>query len=86
VALFGRKINHAEHQLAFIEMLRAITESRLNPDEAVRAYHDTLGAKGIKPHRSLKEDLKITDPILNHDGVSKRRGRVKIRGNPLHDD
>src|ERR1043165_552459 len=28
VALFGRKINHAEHQLAFIEMLRLITDGR----------------------------------------------------------
>ena len=29
VALFGRKINNAEHQLAFIEMLRLITDGKL---------------------------------------------------------
>jgi hypothetical protein len=31
VALYGRKINNAEHQLAFIEMLRAITGGRVTP-------------------------------------------------------
>ena len=42
VALFGRKINNAEHQLAFIEMLRLITDGKLSPEEAVRAYHGVL--------------------------------------------
>src|SRR6187401_1091633 len=37
VALFGRKINNDEHQLAFIEMLRLITDGKLSPEEAVRA-------------------------------------------------
>jgi hypothetical protein len=32
------KINNAEHQLAFIEMLRLITEGKIS-EEAVRAYH-----------------------------------------------
>src|SRR5262249_1193411 len=49
VALFGRKINQAEHQLAFIEMLRLITDGRLSPEEAVRAYHGVLQGKGIRP-------------------------------------
>lgn len=31
VALFGRKINNAEHQLAFIEMLRLITDGKISP-------------------------------------------------------
>jgi hypothetical protein len=30
VALFGRKINNAEHQLAFIEMLRWIVEDKIS--------------------------------------------------------
>jgi hypothetical protein len=51
VALFGRKINNAEHQLAFIEMLRLITDGKVTPEEAVRAYHGVLQAKGIRPHR-----------------------------------
>src|SRR4029077_7065922 len=49
VALFGRKINNAEHQLAFIQMLRLITDGRISPEEAVRAYHGVLEARNIKP-------------------------------------
>src|SRR3989442_2766549 len=60
VALFGRKINNAEHQLAFIEMLRLITEQRISPEEAVRAYHVVLDAKKIKPKLHLEKDLKLT--------------------------
>ena len=72
-ALFGRKINNAEHQLAFIEMLRLITDGKLNPEEAVRAYHGVLQGKGIKPHRSLDEDLKLTDQSMSYDGSTSRR-------------
>ena len=63
-ALFGRKINNAEHQLAFIEILRLITDHLISPEEAVRAYHGILQAKGIRPRRSLQEDLLITEPSL----------------------
>jgi hypothetical protein len=73
VALFGRKINNAEHQLAFIEMLRLITDGRISPEEAVRAYHGVLQAKGLKPHRSLEDDLKITDQAMSYDGSARRR-------------
>jgi hypothetical protein len=83
VALFGRKINHAEHQLAFIEMLRLLTQKRISPEEAVRAYHGVLQASGIKPHRSLDDDLKITDPTMSYDGSAARRVTVEIRNNPL---
>jgi hypothetical protein len=83
VALFGRKINNAEHQLAFIEMLRLITDGRLNPEEAVRAYHGILQGKGITPHRSLEDDLKLTDQAMSYDGGAARRASVEVRGNPL---
>jgi len=83
VALFGRKINHAEHQLAFIEMLRLITDGKLNPEEAVRAYHGVLQGKGIKPHRSLADDLKLTDQAMSYDGSGARRASAEIRINPL---
>jgi len=73
VALFGRKINNAEHQLAFIEMLRLITDGRISPEEAVRAYHGVLQGKGIKPHRLLGEDLKLTDQSMCYDGSAARR-------------
>ena len=83
VALYGRKINNAEHQLAFIEMLRLITDGKITPEEAVRAYHGVLQAKGIKPHRSLQDDLRTTDQAMSYDGNATRRARVEIRNNPL---
>lgn len=55
-ALFGRKINHAEHQLSFITHLRALADGNAEPEEAVRAYHEDLRKHGIKPHRPLAED------------------------------
>ena len=82
VALFGRKINNAEHQLAFIEMLRLITDGKLSPEEAVRAYHGVLQGKNIPPHRSLEEDLKLTDQSMSYDGSAARRATVEIRNNP----
>jgi hypothetical protein len=56
VALFGRKINTAEHQLSFVEQLRALADGNTTPPEAVRAYHGALQKLGIKPHRALAED------------------------------
>jgi hypothetical protein len=63
-ALFGRKINQAEHQLAFIEMLRLISDGRISSGEAVRAYHGMLQAKNIRPKLPLEKDLELTDPLL----------------------
>jgi hypothetical protein len=82
-ALYGRKINHAEHQLAFIEMLRLITGGRISPEEAVRAYHGVLQAKRIMPNRPLEEDLKRTDQAMSYDGSAKRRSTAEIRDNPV---
>jgi len=72
VALFGRKINNAEHQLAFIEMLRLITDGRVSPEEAVRAYHGVLQGNGIKPQRGLAEDLQLTDQAMSYDRGTAR--------------
>lgn len=83
VALFGRKINNAEHQLAFIEMLRLITDGRLAPEEAVRAYHGVLQAKGIKPKLPLEKDLELTDQSMQYDGSASRRATVTVQNNPL---
>lgn len=77
VALFGRKINNAEHQLAFIEMLRLITERRLSPEEAVRAYHGILQAKKIQPKLPLEKDLELTDQSMSYDSTSSRE-RTKV--------
>src|SRR5436190_245191 len=83
VALFGRKINNAEHQLAFIEMLRLITDARLKPEEAVRAYHGVLQAKGIKPRLALAKDLELTDQAMSYDGSSRARATISVVNNPL---
>ncbi len=83
VALFGRKINQAEHQLAFIEMLRLITDGQIPPAEAVRAYHGVLQAQGIKPHRSVEDDLKLTDQAMSYDASARNRSTVPIQNNPV---
>jgi hypothetical protein len=56
-ALFGRKINNAEHQLSFVAQLRALADGTIEPAEAVRAYHGELEKFRIKPHRALADDL-----------------------------
>ena len=72
VALYGRKINHAEHPLAFIEMLRRIVEHEITPEEAVRAYHGVLQASGIAPLRKLEDDLQLTSGITSYGGSGSR--------------
>ena len=60
VALFGRKINAAEHQLKFIEFLRRVADDEILPAEAVKAYHGELGKMGIPPRRELEKDMELT--------------------------
>jgi hypothetical protein len=61
-ALFGRKINNAEHQLSFVKQLRALADGQTEPAEAVRAYHADLASLKIVPHRPLAEDLQPASP------------------------
>jgi hypothetical protein len=68
VALFGRKINNAENQLAFIHFLRLIADGELAAEEAVRAYHGVLQQLDIKPHRSLADDLVLQTNVMNYAG------------------
>jgi hypothetical protein len=63
-ALFGRKINRAEHQLTFVRYLRAIADGALDAAEACRSYHADLERLGLRPSRPLDEDLKLTDKAL----------------------
>jgi hypothetical protein len=69
VALFGRKINNAENQLAFVQLLRLIADGQLEPGEAVRAYHAVLQRLGIAPTRPLEHDLQITDQSMSYAGT-----------------
>lgn len=80
VALFGRKINNAEHQLAFIEFLRLITDGKVAPVEAVRGYHGVLEKLKIKPHRTLEQDLQVTDQAMSYDGRAASRVTVPVGG------
>ncbi len=70
VALYGRKINNAEHQLTFIRYLRGIADGEIQPVEAVRAYHGDLQKLNIKPRRSLEDDLCATETAVNYSGTS----------------
>jgi hypothetical protein len=67
-ALFGRKINQAECQLAFVQFLRLIVERQITPEEAVRAYHGVLERLKIKPRRSLDDDLALQTGVMSYGG------------------
>jgi hypothetical protein len=70
VALFGRKINNAENQLAFVNFLRLIADGQLEPEEGVRAYHAVLQRLQIPPNRPLEADLQITDGSMSYAGTT----------------
>jgi hypothetical protein len=79
-ALFGRKINQAECQLAFVQFLRLIVEHEITPEEAVRAYHGVLQRLKIKPRRSLDDDLALQTGVMSYGGgstvtVTENRGQ-----------
>ena len=73
VALYGRKINNSEHQLTFVKYLRAVADEELGPKEAVRAYHGDLEKLGIRPYRSLADDLEQTETATSYAGSSAPR-------------
>jgi hypothetical protein len=79
VALFGRKINNSEHQLTFIEYLRAVADGELEPGDAVLAYHADLGKLGLRPYRPLEEDLRLTYTESSYAGTSKPRAAAAAR-------
>ncbi|MBN2023779.1 MAG: hypothetical protein JW809_13410 [Pirellulales bacterium] len=78
VALYGRKINNAEHQLTFVKYLRAVADDALGPEEAVRAYHADLAKLGIAPYRTLSDDLRRGATATSYHG-SPRTGFSPIR-------
>jgi hypothetical protein len=67
VALFGRKIQHAESQLDLVGLMRPVLRGELSPADAVRAYHDALAKAEIPPQRELEADLEVTDPVLRSE-------------------
>jgi len=71
VALFGRKINNAENQLAFVRFLRWIADGEIGAEEAVKAYHGVLQQLNIKPLRSLEEDMTLQTGVMSYGGDGK---------------
>src|SRR5262249_37812197 len=71
VALFGRKINNSENQLAFIHFLRLIADGEISAEEAVHAYHEVLQKLGVKPFRSLEDDMQLQTNVMNYGGNGK---------------
>ena len=69
-ALFGRKINTSEHQLAFVRYLRMLADGVIEPKEAVKSYHAELAKMKLKPNRDLKSDLEITINAASYGGTS----------------
>lgn len=68
VALFGRKINNAENQFAFIRFLRLIVDGQISPEEAVHAYHGVLQGLGIRPQRPLEADMILQTGVMSYGG------------------
>ncbi|MCF0233499.1 MAG: hypothetical protein HUK22_00810 [Thermoguttaceae bacterium] len=81
VALYGRKINNAEHQLTFITYLRAIADGEIGPVEAVKAYHGDLQKLGITPKRSLEDDLQtsVTSDSYNAKPVDAAKKEAALK-------
>jgi hypothetical protein len=71
VALFGRKINNAECQLAFVQFLRLIVEGQVAPVDAVKAYHGVLERLGLRPHRPLADDLILHTGVMSYSGSAR---------------
>jgi hypothetical protein len=71
VALFGRKINNAENQLAFVRFLRLIADEEISAEEAVKAYHAVLQKLGIRPQRTLEEDMQLQTNVMSYGGNGK---------------
>jgi hypothetical protein len=65
VALFGRKIKLAESPRALLGLFRPVIEGKISPAEAVKAYHAELAKKKLVAVRSLEDDLRITEAVLD---------------------
>ncbi len=70
-ALYGRKINSAEHQLGFIQFLRWIADGEIGPEEAVRAYHGMLQGLGIARLGRWKRTWEFTSGIMSYGGSGR---------------
>lgn len=72
LALFGRKINMAEHQPAFVTWMRAVADGNATPRDAVRGYHADLRERGLSPDRAIDDDLVISEDVLKAEAQQGR--------------
>ena len=77
--MFGRKINHCEHQLTFVRFLHAIANGQIGAEEAVKAYHGELEKLRIKPSRTLKTDLEATSTATSYAGTGGGGGAASAK-------
>ncbi len=77
-ALFGRKINTCEHQLTFVQYLRAIADGKIEAAEAVKAYHADLEKLKIKPTRAIKDDLQSSATASAYSGKEAAKPKVTV--------
>ena len=70
LALFGRKINQAEDQCHLIQWMRAVADGKVTPEAAVKGYHADLETLGLRPDRTLANDLQITADVLRFDAAT----------------
>ena len=80
VALFGRKINNAENQFAFIRFLRLIADGEVGAEEAVRAYHGVSATARRQAAAVARRRHEIAD---ERDELRRQRqGRSASRRRP----
>src|SRR5206468_2566968 len=58
----------AEMVPSFINLLRYVADGEVTAEEAVRAYHGVLQSLGIKPHRSLADDMVLHTNVMSYGG------------------
>jgi len=51
-----------------VQFLRWIADGEILAEEAVPAYHGVLQGLGIKPYRSLADDMQLTDTSVGYGG------------------
>ena len=53
------------------------------PEEAVKAYHGALEKLGIRPHRSLADDLQKTETASAYSGTTSPGRKPRPASRPL---
>lgn len=80
LALFGRKINLAEHQPTFIRWMRCVADGNAKPREtAIRGYHADIAKLGLVTDRSLDDDIQMTE-----ERFFFTRPKNKVRKSDIH--